>query len=128
MKYFLWSLALVLLPLNAHAQDYLTAVLSNIPKSYQVDAMASLNSYKANMLACLMSHEGQESNCASIQLPASTHFTYGITPPQNGSKAWAVRATAKPQNGLSQDDQIQMSSDRMGQITCHGMGKFAQAC
>jgi hypothetical protein len=121
----------VLITANVFADDgYFSTVLSNIPKSHSAEAMQDLSALKTNLLGCLAAHEGHESSCSNINsFSPSENFTYDfLQAPQDGSKAWSLKASGNSSAGLNADDQIILTSDDNGNISCKGTGQLVGTC
>jgi hypothetical protein len=106
---------------------YIPGIVANYTKSYSVEAIDTLNSFKSALQGCLVAHEGKESSCADL-LPSSADFTYEfLQPPTDGSQLWSLQASGKGGDVTSQE-KVTFTSDEKGNITCHSAGKLSGVC
>lgn len=112
------------------AEGYISGILSNISQSHSAEAMQDLSALKANLLGCLEAHQGNESSCHNISSFApSQNFNYSFVQlPKDSSKAWSLRAEGNGASGLSDRDQITLTSDDNGSVSCKGAGQLSGSC
>lgn len=126
------EIIVVLVILGVVATIALTGYFSWVTKSVGMEALASLKTYKDQVVLCMQMHVGSEFSCNSLRFASSNNFNYSLTGGmiENNSQVWQLRALPRgTQYGLKPwQDYINIRSDSSGNITCFGEGQMVGVC